>query len=330
MFYLMTVLVVVLCVIWVLLSIKIVEPDQMAVKVILSKPKKVNKNGIAFVPFLPRLNYLVKYPLKSFSLDYQKREVIASSGNYEGADYGAQKIWVDVSAYIEFPREKGDEAEHPLIEVYRSAVPTEEEELKSWTEQDVISSVRSVFGRHVWKEGVDNMEKLNGEVTEIYASPEGPMNSVGFRAEGVKIVVTRIILSEELMKSLEEPERRRLEADASINVARTRAKSNMGGIIAGISQATGDTEEEVRQKIQENGLEEVIKLNRELILKQMSLDKGALREYTFNGASGGLDLVALLGDALQGRGNPSSSDTSSKNKEASRAADARLAKMEKK
>jgi hypothetical protein len=44
----------------------------------------------------------------------------------------------------------------------------------------------------------------------------------------------------------------------------------------------------------------IIAMNQEFVLRQMGLDAGAVRQYYFQGGSGGLDLVALLGDVFRG------------------------------
>lgn len=49
----------------------------------------------------------------------------------------------------------------------------------------------------------------------------------------------------------------------------------------------------------------LIEMNKEFIVQQMALDAGSLRRYYFNGAQGGMDLIALLGDVFHGGGgNP--------------------------
>ena len=91
---------------WLVLSIKIVGPTEMAVKVLFGKWVSFCESGFQFVPFLPGLKvYLVRYPKTMYNLDYEAREAITKAGIYDGVYYGRQTVKVDATAYLNFPRD---------------------------------------------------------------------------------------------------------------------------------------------------------------------------------------------------------------------------------
>ena len=66
----------------VLLSLRIIGPDEMAVLVIFSQPVAFRNSGIRFVPFLPAC-YLRKYPKKVFNFSYPERVVVSMAGEHK-------------------------------------------------------------------------------------------------------------------------------------------------------------------------------------------------------------------------------------------------------
>ncbi len=104
---------------WVLLSIKIIGPAEMAVKVYFGVPFSVCDSGIRFVPWFFGLTYVVRYPKRIYNFEYEKHEVVTKAGWYSpkaGATkddpeeplvyYGAEPIEVESVVYLNFPRER--------------------------------------------------------------------------------------------------------------------------------------------------------------------------------------------------------------------------------
>lgn len=93
-----------------------------------------------------------------------------------------------------------------------------------------------------------------------------------------------------------EAERRRLE----------RLGSTSGAVMAMIADQIGVDVKEIQAEFKKSSVKALkkyaglIRMNRDFVLRQMGLDAGAVRQYYFHGAKGGMDLVALLGDVFRG------------------------------
>lgn len=92
--------------------------------------------------------------------------------------------------------------------------------------------------------------------------------------------------------------------------AAQRNASGMGAIVAMVGTALGMTIADVQSRFKssipfsENELK-IIEASRDLLEQQIAAaapGSSALKSYRFKGASGGMDLVALIGDALRGGG----------------------------
>lgn len=97
--------------------------------------------------------------------------------------------------------------------------------------------------------------------------------------------------------------------------AAQRNASGMGAIVAMVGTALGMTVAEVQARFKdptpftENELR-ILEASRDLLEQQIASaapGSSALKSYRFKGASGGMDLVALIGDALRGSGGSASS-----------------------
>ena len=135
---------------WVLLSIKIIGPAEMAVLVFLGDPIGFRDSGLRFVPFL--FARLARYPKKMYNLDFPARKVTSGAGTYspEGeplSQYSeAQELTVDSVAYIQFPRNER------LVRILQAGVPTDEKGLLNWVEESAVGAVRVAVASMTWRQ----------------------------------------------------------------------------------------------------------------------------------------------------------------------------------
>lgn len=298
-----------LALLWLIFSIKIVGPDEMAVKVMFGKPKSFCESGFRFVPFLLGFKcYLKRYPKKMYNFAYQEHMVVTQAGKYKDVNYGSQVLKVDSVAYLNFPREKEEVDEtHPLIKILRAGIPTDDEKLKDWTEEVVVGALRVAFGKMAWGEAIENMERITQEAMRVFTDVDGALLKAGFRPKGIKLVVEEIKLSEELKKALMEPERARLQADAAVNTAKAQAIERIGTILHSMAQARGISLEDLQKEIQTNPAlqEELRKYMQDLHVRLEEAETGALFDFRTNvgGIEGSLaNLIALFRRMPGGKG----------------------------
>ncbi len=318
-----------LALLWFIVSLKIVGPDEMAVKVMFGEPKSFCESGFRFVPFLPRFKcYLKRYPKKMYNFAYEEHTVVTQAGEYgkPPVNYGSQVLRVDSVAYLNFPREieSGSEDEktgtHPLIKILRAGIPTKDEDLKDWTEEVVVGALRVAFGKMTWMEAIENMPRINEEAMHVFTDVDGALLRAGFRPKGIKLIVKEIKLSEELKKALMEPEKARLQADAAINTAKAQAIERIGTILNAMATTKGITVDELQKEIQINPAlqEELRKYIQDLHLRLEEAETGALFDFRTNagGIEGSLaNLIALFrrmpGKGSDGRNRGSDDDSQS-------------------
>lgn len=320
----------IILVLWFLLSIKFIGPDEMAVLVIFGIPWKFQDSGPHFVPFLP-FCYLAKYPKKMYNFDYRAREVVTQAGKYKGTYYGSQVLKADSVAYLNFPREKrskatGDDLEnleldtkgiektHPLIKILRAQVPIEDEKLKDWTEEAVLGALRVAFGKMTWRQAVDDIKKVTQEAENVFKAADGALIRAGFSRKGIQLVIAEITLPEKLQQAMPEVDRQRLEAEAAPYEAEQRAVETGGAIIKTFCNLTGIAQGKVEKMLQENP-EEFVKKYKDswerswdVIHRRMGIDGGAYLDIrTIAGEPGKtlLDLAALLKRIPMGGKTPS-------------------------
>jgi len=290
-------------------AIKIVGPDEMAVKVIFGETVGVCESGLVFDPrfLLPGYFkcYLRKYPKKMYNFDYKEREVITRAGEYKGVSYGAQTLKVDSVAYLNFPREKrgkettgdelidaemveGVEKTHPLIKILRAQVPTEEEKLKDWTEEAVLGALRVAFGKMTWMESVENIKKITEEAENVFKSSDGALIRAGFSKKGIQLVIAEIILPAPLQQAMPNIDKQRLEAEAAIFEAEQRATETVGTVLKMMAKSRGRKVEEITGEINESDelKKEFVDLSKDLIVREMALKRGAYADIRVEGATG--------------------------------------------
>lgn len=101
--------------------------------------------------------------------------------------------------------------------------------------------------------------------------------------------------------------------------AEKRLGSTTGALMAMIANQTGAELDEIRTEFKANPdvtlkkYEGLIRMNKDFIEQQIASDAGSLRRYYFQGGTGGMDLIALLGDVFRGFGGGKSGSGSTEN-----------------
>jgi len=234
---------------WVVKSVQILSPKEMAVLLFLGKPMGFCDSGIHFVPFL--LYSLVKMPKKMFNLDYLASEVITRKGAYNGVKYGAQVLKVDAVAYLSFPRGITED-EGNLIKIVESDVPYEEEGLKNWTEDSVVGSLRAVFADMTWMEAIEKIEDLKKKTEKKFQDADGALVKAGFNSRDLKLVIKEVKLPKELEESLVGPDRERLKMNAADFIAKRQAKEWVGMVVESYAYVKGKSVKKAQKEIDSN------------------------------------------------------------------------------
>lgn len=250
---------------WLLLSIKVIGPAEMAVFVLLGEPRTFCDSGLRFVPF--GLARLVRYPKKMYNFDYKAREVVTRAGRYPDQDgapvYGAQALRVDAAAYLNFSRELRRPADgepvddeetgtHPLIKILRAGVPVPDKELESWTEEAVVGALRVAFGQMTWRETVQDIAVVARKAEEVFREPDGALIRAGFSKKGIRLVVAEIHLPPELKAALPDVDRQRLEAEAAHFEAEERAEETGGTVVENFARLSGMSRQAVETSLRDN------------------------------------------------------------------------------
>lgn len=294
-----------LFVVWLILSIKIIGPAEMAVKVIFGEPVEFCDSGwvIDFRFPLGRQFkcFLQRYPKKMYDLDYPAQEAITKAGEYKGVFYGAQTVKVDATAYLNFPREvdkkldiEKDESgkiireTHPLIKILRAGIPIEDEKLNDWTEEAVIGAIRASFGRMTWMKVIEDMGAVSKGAEKVFKDADGALIKAGFRDPGIRLVITEIRLPPELEKAMPRLDQSRIEADAAQYVADRRAIETVGAVIKMMAQSRGKTSDEIRAQIEADPelQREFLKSSQDWITRQMAIDGRSFVDIRVEGAEG--------------------------------------------
>lgn len=292
--------------VWVLFSMKIVGPDEMAILIVLGKPSGFRDSGFRFVPLF--FAELARYPKTLFNLSYPDRKVITKADNYNYKDYGSQVLTISAVAYLRFPR-SGD----GLQEILRSQVPTDEEGLKAWTKEAVDGALRVALGKMTWKEAAEDIKKVTSKAERVFKHADGALLRAGFIPKDIQLTIEEIKLPPELEKVLPEVDRQRLESEAAHFEAEQRAIETMGSMVRMMAQSRGKTFEEIQDSITTDiGLQkELLELSKDLTTREQALGKNALLDIRVPGGTTIEGLLALLQRVPKG-GGPREEPRSSK------------------
>jgi len=299
-------------VLWVIASVKIIGPAEMAVLVLFGVPVAPVDSGICFVPWFFGLTYLVRYPKKTYNLEFLGIEVITKAAKYgtSAQNYGALKTKVDAAVYLNFPRPDTplgpDDDTHPLIKILRAGVPTNDSELRAWTKEAVESAVRLAMGNVTWKQAAEDIDEINQRVTNIFKDSDGVLVEAGFRDPYIKLVVSKVKLSDDVEEALTGPEKTRLAADASRKDAEAQAIDRLGTILYSIAESEGVDVGVVRERVKaDKGLQN--KLLEYAMKLHADIEKADRGSYFKLDSSGNpfLDVITLY-KQLTGGGAPAS------------------------
>jgi hypothetical protein len=246
---------------------------------------------------------LKRYPKKLYNLEYPARVVYTKEGWYpeEGEEYpkgrkrhyGVQRLTVDATAYPRFPRKERtrevEGIEEPaLFEIVRSGVPIEEKELVDWTEESVVSSLRTAFGAVTWKEATEETERVREKAAEEFEKEDGALIEAGFVADDLRLVIENIHLPPELEEALPDVDRQRLEAEAAKFESIERAEETIGSVIQMMVRATGKPVKEVQETIEKSTKlkKEFRDFSKNLIERRMAIDSKSFLDIRVEGAEG--------------------------------------------
>lgn len=317
---------------WILMSIKIIGPAEMAVFIWLGEPVGFRDSGPCFVPWL--LGEVKRYPKKMYNFDYRTRKVITQAGKFkskkekEETYYGSQVLEVDSVVYLNFPREERGEATgdtlidvemmevkgkkvektHPLIKILRAQVPIEDETLKDWTEEAVLGALRVAFGKMTWRQAVEDIKKVTEEAEKVFTSADGALIRAGFSRKGIRLVIAEINLPEELRRALTEVDKQRLEKEAAFFEAKQRAIETIGAIIQMMAEARGVSPETIQAQIEADPAlqKEFLDQAKYLIAREQAIKGNSFVNIEVQGAEGlertFLNLLAAWQRMPMGRG----------------------------
>ena len=197
--------------VWVLFSVRIIGPDEMAVLVLFGKPVAFRDSGTYFVPLFLRGCGLRRYSKKVFNFSYPGRPMVSMAGEYKGISYGALVLYVGAVAYISFPEGDG------LTKILQKKVPTGEKELRDWIGEAVVSALREALGRFTWKEAMENMADVRRTAEIILRHQDGSLRRVGFLNDDIQLVIVGIDFPREIEEILPLIDQTRIEVEAAGN-----------------------------------------------------------------------------------------------------------------
>jgi len=293
--------------IWMARSIRVVGPDERAVKVIFGEPVAVYDSGRYFdIRFPLPTCYLVRFPKKLYNLAFPTREVISREGKYGDREYGAQVLRVKLVMYLRFPRGNN------LIEALRARVSTEERALMDFFEEISVGSLRVVLGNMTWREAIEKREEIRQQTEEEIKNSE-MFQKTGFSADDMSLVIQEIELPGELEGMLPKIDIERIEAEAAQFEAQQVSMETIGTIVQMMAESRGLTQEEIQEKINKNTRmqREFLDLAKDLIIRQMGSKRGAYVDIRVEGAEGLertiLNALAVWQKIPKGRGGDSDS-----------------------
>ena len=306
---------------------QIVGPEDMAILVILGEPEEFLDSGLHWFPLFFGC-FLKLFPKKMYNLDYTAREVVTRRGTEDGIEYGAQILTADSVAYVRFPqfyvrfqykdkqgktrtkivretvksekefkrrrrelKNKGIldiEVKGGLVEIYRQQIPTDEAELKNFTEEAIVGALRVAIGKVTWRKATEDIEDVRKEAEEVFKSSDGALLTAGFHPDDLRLAIEEIKLPRELAQALPEPDKARLDAQAAKFVSQTRAIETVGTVIEMMAQSRGKTPEEIRDSIEadSDAQAEFLRLSQDLIKRRMAIDGDSFVDIRVEGADG--------------------------------------------
>lgn len=220
---------------WVVYCFEIVREDERAVKIRLGKTIKACESGPHFKiwPIESFTKISTKQQMEDFEiydvvtapgitegrLSKEEKELLGKEGK-RGHLHGAARLPViKGSIYWFWPtsNKNSDPDGQKLIQLIKN-IPIGE--IKGFFVKPVIDATRTVYGRHTWRECIEEREQITTEIETILQELDGPFSKAGISSEEMNIVFTEIQLPDQLKNALEAPEAAKLMAIAEENKAK--------------------------------------------------------------------------------------------------------------
>jgi regulator of protease activity HflC (stomatin/prohibitin superfamily) len=266
---------------WVLLSIKIIGPAEMAVFVVLGEPTGFRDSGLGFVPFL--FARLERFPKVLFNLNFPARKATSGAGTYQALgerrahDYEPQELTVDSVAYVQFPRSER------LIQVLQAQVPRDEKGLLNWVEESAVSAVRVAVASMTWRQANADIAAVRARAMTDFTRDDGTLVLAGFDVvNNVRLTVKEIPLPERLRLALLEVEREKLESVAAPFEAMERAENTGGAVVENFARLSGMSRQAVEKALRAENAAEFISRHQQAWTEALDLTR---REQAIKGRS---------------------------------------------
>jgi len=200
-------------------AFRMIEPNEMAVRVLLGIPLRVEKFGLKFIvwPF----EKLVTYPTKALRFEFPDFEVITSAGEYDSHYY--EKITVTIerpTLYFQWPNDKN------LLQAYKNLPgPMEVEKLRKEFEDIMVNTLRSHYSVLTWRQISKSPQTVYSDVLAVLRK-SGDMTNPFFRGrvKPLSIEIKGVKLPPELATVINLPEAARFRAEETIITAEAEAK----------------------------------------------------------------------------------------------------------
>lgn len=225
-----------LFVVWLLLGIRIVRPNQMGNKIFFGKigeaePKGFWRklifgfcdSGLHWAPFLSGCG-IIRIPKDRFELSYPPKVVIsmAEDSQNEGGTksfLGKQFLLVEVGIYVEFRR--GYIAVKQAIE---RGSPTTKDGIIDVTDSIVNDAVREAIGSMGWSEAteISGRKKIGEKVLARLKNTEnGFLGLMGFDTDKIEVAIGSVNLENKALKeAIADLEKERIQEQSAVLEAR--------------------------------------------------------------------------------------------------------------
>ncbi|MFH1841258.1 MAG: SPFH domain-containing protein [Candidatus Nealsonbacteria bacterium] len=230
-----------------------VGPDEMAVRVHLGKPIDTISHGMCYdLNLLLPGSELIKISTNQYKADIEPVEAYTKD---------LIPVIVDSTLYLFFPKpgERDENGKERLIRVMQAGIPTTNEGIAKHFESAIHGVLRAVVGKFTWEEVINNLEKIKKEADSFFKPEKGKeekkelsLIEAGFNRDDFTFTVERVELLPSLKKATLIKETARLEAEAEKFVARKESTGTMGFVVQNISEATGESKEEINERIKSN------------------------------------------------------------------------------
>jgi len=299
-----------------------VKPDEQAIATQFNEPIGRAESGAVW----GRLwgFELVRRPTARFDITFNEVKVLAKDkdGNYI-------EIGLEPTAYVMLPR-----TATKLWEVIQSKVPFTKEELKDYISEAIEGAILGALGgssdsdtgtvtiEKTWEEVYHNKSLVATEAQKLFVT-NNPLSRSGFEEKDFGLGIAKVILPEELRKSLTEPITSKLAAVAAKNRAVTEAFDKFGPILSTLAQSMGLSLEEMQEKFKSvfrdedlaGFLKDFMTYTQEYNLKTDLAEKKGFFGLEIKGLEGAgsleqlVAMIVTLGEKLKGQGQQGSSST---------------------